>query len=230
MSRRRVVFDCADTLLDLQPSRECIAQEVLTGLGVRCDLGTIRTAYRLADFTLQQRSSRERTAADKAAFFTRYNGLLAVALGVETKRDELDGALQEAFGARRRWTAAAGAAAALAQIGARYPMYVLANWSAGLRDVLAGADLLAGWVGVFSSEELGSEKPSPAAFHAFATRAGVQLGDCYYVGNDYVADVVGSRAVGMEPLLLDRAGYYSHGADCRVFRSWQDLATHLTAA
>jgi putative hydrolase of the HAD superfamily len=226
-ARTIVVFDCADTLLELQPARERIVQDALGRLGARCELSTIRTAYRVVDFALQQRSSRERTPAQKAAFFTRYNTLLAVALGLETKSRELDRVLQEDFETRRHWAAAEGAEEALKRIGARYPMYVLANWSASLGKVLASANLAGGMAGVFSSEELGSEKPFPSVFHAFAERAGVNLGDCYYLGNDYLADVVGSRGAGMEPLLLDRREYYPDGADCPVFRSWHDVAAHL---
>jgi putative hydrolase of the HAD superfamily len=228
MSRRTVVIDCAETLLTLHPAREEIAQGALARLGVRCELATIRTAYRLADVVLQARSSRERTTAQRAAFYTRYNALLAVALGRATQTDEIDRLLQEAFATRRHWVAAEGAVDAVRLIRGRYPTHVLANWSASLREVLVRAGLGAEFSGVFSSEELGSEKPLASAFHAFAQRSGVALDDCYYVGNDYAVDVVGSRAVGMEPLLLDRPGHFPDGADCPIFRHWRDVAAHLT--
>lgn len=228
-ARDVVVFDCGDTLLDLRPARERIVQEALAGLGIRCALDTIRTAYRLVEFSLRQRSSRERTAAQKAAFFTRYNAALATALGWEAKSGEIDRLLQAAFAARRHWRPAEGVEAALQSIGARYRMFVMANWSTSLGEVLAHAGIADHFAAAFSSQELGSEKPLASAFRAFAERAGVALEDCYFVGNEYLADVVGSRAVGMTPLLLDRPLHYPDGADCPVFRRWDEVADHLLA-
>ena len=71
---------------------------------------------------------------------------------------------------------------------------------------------------IVSSQEAGVEKPNPAIFkQAIETLSlSVDSDGLLYVGNEYRADVLGARAAGLVPVLIDRDEDYPH-ADCIRF-------------
>jgi HAD superfamily hydrolase (TIGR01549 family) len=56
---------------------------------------------------------------------------------------------------------------------------------------------------VIDSHAVGVAKPDPRIFRMGADRLGLPPGECLYVGDLYAVDVVGARAAGLVPLLLD---------------------------
>jgi len=53
---------------------------------------------------------------------------------------------------------------------------------------------------------VGSSKPHRDIFLYALGRAGVRADEAVYVGDSYLADVLGSRAAGLHPVLIDRLG------------------------
>ena len=68
------------------------------------------------------------------------------------------------------------------------------------------------------------EKPDPRFFEIALQRSGARRESTIHVGDLYEVDVVGARAAGIEPVLLDAAGLYPD-ADCRRVRSLDELVT-----
>ena len=68
------------------------------------------------------------------------------------------------------------------------------------------------------------EKPDPRFFEIALERSGAQRESTIHVGDLYEVDVVGARAAGIEPVLLDVGGLYPN-ADCRRVRSLDELVT-----
>ena len=66
---------------------------------------------------------------------------------------------------------------------------------------------------VVDSHYEGIEKPDPEIFRRALARLGVHAERAVYVGDIYAIDVVGARAAGMSPVLIDALGAYP-GADC----------------
>jgi putative hydrolase of the HAD superfamily len=66
------------------------------------------------------------------------------------------------------------------------------------------------------------EKPDPRLFHIAAGRAGARPDQTLHVGDLYYVDVVGARAAGMHPLLVDAGDLYGD-ADCPRVRTIADL-------
>ncbi len=60
---------------------------------------------------------------------------------------------------------------------------------------------------VISSEALRCYKPDRRLFDAAVSRLGVQPSECAYVGDRQFEDVMGSRAVGMTAIWINRAGH-----------------------
>lgn len=218
-----IVFDCGDTLLALDPPREVICRDALADLGIQTVREDVALAYRMVDFGYKQRSSRHQTEEDRIDFYREFNRRLCHALGIASRAEEVHQALTEAFSRRRSWTPVPGTTGALQRLAGDFALFVLANWADDLEELLSETGLRPHFDGVYASAQLGAEKPDPEIFDAFAKRSGRDPARCIYVGNEYTADVVGSRARGFTPILLDHAGYYSPRIDARYATSWDEV-------
>lgn len=70
------------------------------------------------------------------------------------------------------------------------------------------------------------EKPDPRFFEIALARSGARRETTIHVGDLYEVDVVGARAAGIMPVLLDAADLYAD-ADCDRVRSLPDLVKFL---
>ena len=68
------------------------------------------------------------------------------------------------------------------------------------------------------------EKPDPRFFEMALQRSGARRDSTIHVGDLYEVDVVGARAAGIEPVLLDVARLYPD-ADCRRIHSLDEVVT-----
>jgi putative hydrolase of the HAD superfamily len=79
---------------------------------------------------------------------------------------------------------------------------------------------------ILDSQVEGIEKPDPRLFRLALERLGVPAAAALHVGDFYNVDVVGARAAGVRPVLVDEAGLYPD-ADCPRVRSLAGLASHV---
>ncbi|HJS18153.1 MAG TPA: HAD-IA family hydrolase [Anaerolineales bacterium] len=70
--------------------------------------------------------------------------------------------------------------------------------------------------------EVQSWKPDPDLFEHALQRAKVTAAEAVYVGDNYFADVVGSRRAGLTPILVDPKGIFPE-ADCTTIKSFDEL-------
>jgi len=80
---------------------------------------------------------------------------------------------------------------------------------------------------IVTSGEVGQDKPGPLIFLAALDRTGVTASETVHVGDQYGVDVVGARAVGIAPLLLDRYDFSTEITDCPRIRSLAEVAGYL---
>ena len=94
---------------------------------------------------------------------------------------------------------------ALSILGQSHRLAVISNADdAYLNPVVARIPVSMG--AVISSESLRCYKPDRRLFDAAVSRLGVQPSECAYVGDRQFEDVMGSRAVGMTAIWINRAG------------------------
>jgi putative hydrolase of the HAD superfamily len=217
-----VVFDCAGTLLQLDPSREVIFRDAAADLGLDLALSDIARAYEMVDFAVKMRSSALKSEAQKSEFYKTFNSALCLALGIHGSLSLLHPILMQRFATRRRWVPYDDAAQALRMIGQRIPVHALANWDKTLDEVLSQAGLRNLLCDAAASEILGAEKPARTCFDAFLKRNELDPSRTIYVGNEYAADVVGSREAGLIPVLVDRDDRQP-AADCLRIRTLGEL-------
>ena len=142
----------------------------------------------------------------------RFNSYLADAYGLSERRLEM--ALDEVMfdhPEARHLVSAPGTDEVLQTLRARgYRLAVISNWSADLPMTLKQLHLRDPFEAVFASESLGYAKPSAPAFLVPLSRLGLTPGESAYVGDLYHVDVLGSREVGMWPVLVDPLGLALH--------------------
>lgn len=99
---------------------------------------------------------------------------------------------------------------------------LISNWEPSLPDFVREMGLSHAFPLVVSSVTEGIEKPSPRLFGIAMERMGVAPEQCLYVGDDYRSDVVGARAAGMTPVLIDRNDRYM-GTDCLTIHRLDEI-------
>lgn len=80
---------------------------------------------------------------------------------------------------------------------------------------------------VVTSKEAGADKPKPPIFLVALNKAGVDASEAVHVGDQYKFDVIGARAVGINPILIDRYDIYPEVSDCPRIHNLTELAQHL---
>lgn len=81
---------------------------------------------------------------------------------------------------------------------------ILSNASSDLLDLLAALDILPHCDFTVVSAIEGTKKPDRRIFEVALGRAGAEPGEAVHVGDMYVEDIAGARAVGVRSLLMDR--------------------------
>jgi FMN phosphatase YigB (HAD superfamily) len=99
---------------------------------------------------------------------------------------------------------------------------IVSDWGHGLEAIVRKLGLAEYMDFVVVSSRLRVSKPDPAVFHMALARIGVAPADALYVGDTYVKDVLGARAAGLTPVLIDRPGH-APAVDCLVVRNLDSL-------
>jgi len=104
--------------------------------------------------------------------------------------------------------------------GAGLVVGVVSNSNGNAHALLKQAGIGADLDFVIDSAVVGVEKPDPRIFELAVRQAGVAAHEAAYVGDLYSVDVLGARAAGLHPILLDPRGFWGP-RDCAIAR---DLA------
>jgi len=109
---------------------------------------------------------------------------------------------------------------------AGYRLVAVSNSDGSAEAGLVQAGLRGFLEAVVDSHFVGFEKPDPRIFAHALELSGADPGRTLHVGDMYAADVVGARAAGVHPLLLDPFGDWDH-ADCERAADLSELASRL---
>lgn len=215
---RAVFFDFGDTLAELSPSREELFLDSAQSVGLALAIDSVRRAYQVVDS--QNKYSSVHTI-DRDSFYRRYNERLCETLGISSHFAQLGPVLLERFRVGKRWVLMDDTAETLHHLQDRgIPLALVSNWDANLAVLTEELGIRDFFSTIVSSQRAGVEKPDPAIFMRAAADLSLSLESdaVLYVGNEYRADVVGARAAGLTPVLIDRRNAYQH-ADCLRFPS-----------
>ena len=105
---------------------------------------------------------------------------------------------------------------------AGYTMAVISNRDRPFQDVLDSHGLSQFFDFSLAGGEVDIYKPEPGIFEHALKRANLTPQETAYVGDNYFADVIGSRRAGLQPVLYDPSGIFAD-VDCTIIKSFDEL-------
>ncbi len=105
---------------------------------------------------------------------------------------------------------------------AGFTLGVVSNRDEVFNDELKNLGLADSFHFTLAGGEVQSYKPEPGIFEEALRRAGTSAAETMYIGDNYFADIVGSRRAGLHPVLYDPSGLFPD-AECPVIRSFDQL-------
>lgn len=223
---KAVFFDAGNTLLLPHPSVEEVCVEVLAGHGYYPSTADLQRGLDRAERYYEERYWSDDTfwasETEAAAMWSEMYALAMEEVGVEAF-PALGRQLYDEFGRGDRWALYPDVLPAMRELHAMgLHMGIVSNWDARLPGLCHHLGLSRYLDFVISSANLGRIKPEASIFHSALSRVGVAPHEAVHVGDHYYADVLGARAAGIHPVLLDR-GEWSSNPDCTVIDSLLDL-------
>ena len=106
---------------------------------------------------------------------------------------------------------------------------VISDWGTDLLSILTALGVTQYFEFVVVSAVVGRAKPAAEVFEYALDRAGVRASEAVYVGDSYIADVLGARGAGLLPVLVDRVGH-AHTFDCITIPTLDQLFDALQPA
>jgi putative hydrolase of the HAD superfamily len=107
-----------------------------------------------------------------------------------------------------------------------FRLAVISNADGRVEALLAATGLGEFFDFVIDSHLVGMEKPDPRIFQLGLERMGVEPHEAVYVGDLYEVDVVGARAAGMRPILIDPLDRFAE-LDCERIVALPELTSRL---
>ena len=209
---RTVFLDLGDTLMHIHPSVPALYLSAARDLGLDVDAVAVAAAlhrgerfYRAA---IESRARFESSQPEAHAFWHEYHERVLGGLAVEpgTRRTGLAEALTERFWSPSSWRVFPEVHSVLAHLRtAGLRLAVVSNFTDALAAVCAAHELSPLLDCLVASTTVGAQKPETAIFREALRRAGADPAATVHVGDNYSTDVLGARASGIEPILLDRS-------------------------
>lgn len=109
---------------------------------------------------------------------------------------------------------------------AGYILGVVSNREKAFQEELIQLELDACFHFSLAGGEVNSYKPDGIIFERALEMADASAQETIYVGDNYFADIVGSRRAGLTPVLYDPTGLFPE-AECAAIRSFADLPALL---
>lgn len=230
---RAVFLDIGDTVMRPNPSWEDVYAIAFKEFGVDVEIGELYAALRRAyhhggwgmegGFEPSEETSFQRTVEIDAAAIAE--------LGLEPMPEAFYRRLAELFMVTSHWHIFPDAYSTLEALQARgLTVGAVSNWVWNLPELLHSLELVQHFDFIAASARIGFEKPHPRIFEWALGQAGVPPSQVIHVGDHLDADVEGARAVGIQGVLIDRAGRYKDlPADVPVIRSLDELLPFVDA-
>ena len=233
---KAVLFDAGGTLVHIDYQR--VAGVVHRVLGRQVHVRDFIAAEYAARAAVEAGMAKGDLPTDNDRWSVHFRTMLA-SIGVGT--EEFGRVAPEVMAEHKRkhlWThvqpGTSEGLAALHQAG--YLLGVISNADGRIEQLLEVVGLRRHFAFVVDSGAVGVEKPDARIFEIALARAresgeqwaSLGAGDCFYVGDIHPIDVVGSRNVGMVPVLLDPLGRYGERG-CRCITDVPSFCRELAA-
>lgn len=232
MSIHSVFLDFYNTLCYFHPTREERQSIAWRQFGIEVPINVIRQAYVLGDHFWTLENARNplqgRSKEEYASFTADYEQHLMRAAGVEVPKD-LAAPIYKAYSAQEKGLKLFDDILPSLSLmkDAGITLGLISNSDADVTPACKELGVASYFSFILSSCDVGCEKPHAPIFHLALEKAGVKAEQAAHVGDQYHSDVVGARAIGITPFLLDRFGLMSNLNDCHRIRGFEELLAFL---
>jgi putative hydrolase of the HAD superfamily len=144
----------------------------------------------------------------------------------ETRLRQLAQAIHHEYDSPTRWQIYPDVLPTLEALQAskRYTLGAISDWGISLGPILQRLQLNTYFDCLLISALTGHSKPSPTLYETALERANAVADYTMHIGDSYTLDVLGARAVGMIPVLLDRKGLLERSqVDCLLIHTLTEL-------
>jgi putative hydrolase of the HAD superfamily len=232
---KAVFFDFYNTLVQFWPPLDQIQQAACQEFGLRVSEEGIKQGYAVADVYFNRENERHplalRSEEDRLEFFGHYEKMILENAGLRVTLDLAKRIWQMASLVPKDFLPFDDSIPALAMLhGEGYRLGVISNLHRDMDQLCQRLGLAPYLDFSITSAEVGSEKPNAAIFLAALERATVTPGEAVHVGDQHRSDVLGARAVGIHPVLIDRGGWHSDVNDCTKIATLTELGEVLAGA
>lgn len=231
-SIRTVFFDAGFTLLHPNPSSPEICQRVCQQLDLHIHIDEVRKRMTDAEdyYFRQSRQNRHTWASEQAInefWIDYYMNLLRpfVEEHDEPRLYQLARLINREFDEHTSWQIYPDVLPVLEALKARrYTLGVISDWGIALGPILRRLHLTGYFDCLLVSAVTRHAKPSPMLYEMALQRANSIPDYTIHIGDSYIHDILGARAVGITPVLLDRnRNLEESNVDCFLVHSLYDL-------
>ncbi|MCH8744382.1 MAG: HAD family hydrolase [Chloroflexi bacterium] len=232
---KAVFFDFYNTLVKFWPPLEQIQQITCQEFGLNVSAEAITRGYAVADVLFNRENEIRplalRSEQDRLEFFTKYEKMILENAGLSVTSDLARRIWEMASSVPKEFTPFGDTVTALSQLHADgYQLGIISNLRRDMSEICQRLGIGQYLDFVVSSEDAGAEKPNASIFMAALERATVAPEEAVHVGDQHRSDVLGARAVGIHPVLIDRGGWHPNVNDCTKIATLDELAPVLAGA
>lgn len=223
-----IFFDVGNTLFKPHPSMEAVCLSVLERFGYTVTEDELRRGLLAADRFYHKRYESDdsfwASEEDTSQLWVDMYGVFMDEIGIDGDRGVMGRALYDYFGHGDRWRTFPDVVPAFRILKAEgYRLGLISNWDARLAKLCFDMGLDRYLDSVISSASIGLIKPDPHIFEVALGRLDVAPERAVHVGDLYVADVLGARSAGIQPVLIERFHTGGHREDCPVIKDLYGL-------
>ncbi len=229
---RTIFFDAGFTLLHPNPSTPEICQRVCRQLSLHIRLDELKQRMMEADdfYFRYMRVNRHTWSSETAisSFWEDYYMNLLrpfVEENDETRLYQLARAINEEFDKHTSWQLYPDVLPTLDALRSHdYTLGVISDWGISLGPILRNLKLTGYFDCLLISAAARYAKPSPFLYEQALQRTNSIADYTLHVGDSYIYDVLGARAAGIAPVLLDRARRLTETSiDCQLIHTLTEL-------
>jgi len=237
-SIRTVFFDAGFTLIRPYPSTPEICQQVCQRLNLHIHLDAVKERMTEAQdyYYRQMRLNRHTWGSEQAIsefWIGYYMNLLRPFIEEhdEPRLYQLAQVINQEFDKHTSWEVYSDVFPTLEALRRhKYTLGVISDWGISLGPILRRLNLTPYFDCLLVSAVTRHAKPSPLLYEMALERANSIADYTLHIGDSYIHDVLGARAVGMTPVLLDRPGHLEESnVDCLLIHSLAELLDLLEA-
>ena len=223
-----VFFDAAGTLLTVNGSVGEIYADIAREHGMDVAVSDLEAGFRRSYVTAPSMAFpgavSEQIPTLERQWWRNLVQEVFASLGSFPRFDEYFEALFSFFARAEAWRLYPETLSTLEELQSRgFRLGIISNFDARLFGLLEDLGIAPFVDPVVISTHAGAAKPEREIFTQALTRIGVEADEALHVGDSYEADIVGAKAVGITPVLVDRRMQEKASTDDLTVSSLEDL-------